>query len=140
MKYHLLQGLASLLIFSPLNYSLEKEFTMHCSFMCNLWVCCQEFPALWGYLNLHQNLDLLSSCNCCCTVIFFRSQHCYPRGATTVADRLGLGQLRAHPADGIGSVKEGGSFWYLLTEDTLQNLAMQTQYVPFLLFSISVPF
>jgi len=44
---------------------------------------------------------------------------CYHRGATTVADELGLGQQLVHlGASCIGSVGHRGSFWQLLTEAT----------------------
>lgn len=118
IKYHLPRSFASLPLFSPLNCSLKEGFTF---MFFHVQPLGQPFPALWGWhLNLHNNL--------------------YSSSLPPSLVRSAL--ARDGSRSWLGSIGHRGSFWLLLPEGLLPpllpNLATQSQYMPFLLFSISV--
>lgn len=121
IKHHLLWSFASLLLFSPLNCSLREGLTF---MFFHVQPLGQPFPALWGWhLNLHENL--------------YSASLPAPLLSSALARDGSILEL-----SGTGSTSHKGTSWQLLLEAMpvtcpTTKPCHKTQYIPFLLFSIS---
>lgn len=117
IKYHLLWSFASLLLFSPLNYTLREGTFM----FFHVQPLGQPFPALWGWhLNLHANL-----CSASLPASLLSS---------ALARDGSISELAV-----TGSISHKRSFWQLLPKaasvaSPASKPCHKTQYIPFFSF------